>query len=150
MAITIVYLDSEDMEKLNHGEKVVIDMNSRIQNSNELWIRTKQEIKKKHFILVGTTSWEDAKAEFNCCRYEFERRGVYIHACSFVNTTIETDNCYIRFVNYMYPNSIRGMKVDICFGFPEELQCCLNTSGKPTDYDGIFLDYVYEVEGIKE
>lgn len=64
---------------------------------------------------------------------------------------IETPHCYIRMCYFGDSTRYRGYRCDICFGYLSiGDQRYLNKSGKPTDYKGSCLDYVLEIENIKE
>lgn len=101
-------------------------------------------------IIVGVPTKMDALIEFDGCLSEFRKKGLNIRWCSPITREIETDHCRIRFVAKSgLPNAIRGLYADVSFGFSKDAQYYLNKSRKPTDYKGTFLDYIYEVEGIK-
>lgn len=99
-------------------------------------------------IIVGAPTFCDATNEFICCLAEFSRKKIFIRRVTRLNRTIDTANCRVIFVSKSAPDKIRGYFCDACFGFSKEEQCRLNRSRKPTDYNGTFLDYIYEIEGI--
>lgn len=101
-------------------------------------------------IVVGVPTITDAKGEFLCCLSEFRKKGLFIRGVFRNKTTIDTANCRIIFIPENAEYEMRGLKSDVCFGFSKEYQSVINWSHRPTDYNGTFLDYVYEVEGIKE
>lgn len=101
-------------------------------------------------IVVGVPTDAYAKHEYLCCLDELHRKKIFIRRASFNGAAIDTLNCRIIFVPKNIKSKVRGLRSDVCFGFSEEEQCLLNASNKPTDYKGTFLEYVYEVEGIKE
>lgn len=100
-------------------------------------------------VVVGVPTITDAEGEFRSCRSEFRKKGLFIRRASLNQALIDTANCRIVFIPKDSKYMQRGLKSDACFGFSKEYQCLFNKSRMPTDYNGTFLDYVYEVEGIK-
>lgn len=103
-------------------------------------------------IIVGVPTTENARSEVQCCLSEFHTKGLPVRRVDIDKNggLIDTCSCRIIFRSTNMMNGLRGLKCDACFGFSEEDQCLLNWSHRPTKYDGTFLDYVYEVEHIKE
>lgn len=101
-------------------------------------------------IVVGAPTRVDAEIELACCAVELERKGIEIRWISRVLCEIRTNNCNILFREMNSDRVWRGLLCDASFGITEGAQCLVNRSHTPTNYNGTFLDYVYEVEGIKE
>lgn len=101
-------------------------------------------------IVVGVPTCADAINEFKCCLEEFRMKSLPVRKADRIRTRIETPNCIIMFEPINPPDRLRGLRVDAVFGFSKEDQCYYTRSHQPTEYNGTFLDYVYEVEGIKE
>lgn len=100
-------------------------------------------------IIIGVPTLKDANNEITCCLEEFRNRGIHVDNLFFAQKSLQTKNCYIRFVPERLFDRVRGTKADVTFGLSEERQCLVNRSHRPTDYKGTFLDYVYEVESLK-
>lgn len=101
-------------------------------------------------IVVGAPTCADAVNEYKCCLEEFHKKKILVKKADRIRTRIETSNCIIMFESTNPPDRLRGLRADAVFGFSKEDQCYYTQSHQATDYNGTFLDYVYEVEGVKE
>lgn len=102
------------------------------------------------FIVVGVPIYKDAYNEFGSCLIELQKKGITINSVNRTQTTVITPNCRIKFWPENAVARLYGLKYDASFGFSEKDQCLLNWTHQTTNYDGSFLDYIYEIEGIKE
>lgn len=101
-------------------------------------------------IVVGVLTRVDAERELARCAIELQRKGIEIRRVLRVLCEIRTNNCNILFREMNSDRVWRGLLCDASFGITEGAQCLVNRSHAPTNYNGTFLDYVCEVEGMKE
>lgn len=101
-------------------------------------------------VVVGAPTYRSATNEFVDCLIKLRRKNIPIHKATRGDRTIDTDNCRIVFIPTCSINDIRGYSCDICFGFSKEQQDYFHWSHEPINYNGTLLDYIYEIEGIKE
>lgn len=101
-------------------------------------------------ILVGMPSYRYLDVELSDCLSELKRKGIPILQVTRTHHTIRTRNCEITFVTASKYDKLRGLTCDICFYFDNEAKTYFHYKLDGDDRPGTFLDYVYEIEGVKE
>lgn len=103
----------------------------------------------KTCIIVGVmSSLKNKEVDFlNFYRILNEKKLVV--RTSRISSVIETPNAIIKFIYGGGIGGFRGHHCDISFGeLSRREQSYLNVSGKPTEYTGSCLDYIFELEGV--
>lgn len=97
-------------------------------------------------VIVGVPTTYDAFLEVDGFLEEMRRNDIPIVRVTKNPYKVCTRYCTVLFLPKSNPDSARGRKCHVCFGFSEEEQCLMNFSHKPTGLKGTFIDYVMGIE----
>ena len=106
---------------------------------------------RKTVVLVGGHFRDDLYKMFSECCSKLTEKDISIKCGCMGGLHIETEQCIIHFLSTAQEGVfLRGVCGDICFYIPDALRTYIRCPRDDSTYSGSFIDYICEIEGIKE